>query len=103
VRCAKPQSTEKILIFNQSAPHTIECEILTLLCRRINLFESYIGDLEAILGTEIRNLTRGLFDPDSTEEQRKAKIDQARMLLEKRKLQFAEWERESPQFIGHYE
>jgi superfamily II DNA or RNA helicase len=97
------QKAEKILIFNLSAPGTIEHEILTRLYKRINLFESYIGDLEAILGAEITNLTRDLFDPDLTEEQRKTKIDQAGLLLEKRKLQFAEWEKESPQFIGHDE
>jgi len=97
------QKAEKILIFNLSAPGTIEHEILTRLYKRINLFESYIGDLEAILGAEITNLTRDLFDPDLTDEQRKAKIDHAGLLLEKRKVQFAEWERESPQFIGHDE
>ena len=97
------QKAEKILIFNLSAPGTIEHEILTRLYKRINLFESYIGDLEAILGAEITNLTRDLFDPDLTEEQRQAKIDHAGLLLEKRKLQFAEWEKESPQFIGHDE
>jgi superfamily II DNA or RNA helicase len=97
------QKAEKILIFNLSAPGTIEHEILTRLYKRINLFESYIGDLEAILGSEITSLTRDLFDPDLTEQQRKAKIDQAGLLLEKRKLQLAEWEKESPQFIGHDE
>lgn len=97
------QKAERILIFNLSAPGTIEHEILTRLYKRINLFESYIGDLEAILGAEITSLTRDLFDPDLTEEQRKAKIDHAGFLLEKRKLQFAEWEKESPQFIGHDE
>jgi superfamily II DNA or RNA helicase len=97
------QKAEKILIFNLSAPGTIEDEILNRLYRRINLFESYIGDLEAILGNEITDLTKELFDPDMSEEQRKERIDQAGLLLEKRKLQFEEWERSSPQFIGHDE
>ena len=38
-----------------------------------------------------------------SEEQRKERIDQAGLLLEKRKVQFEEWERSSPQFIGHDE
>jgi len=97
------QKAERILIFNLSAPGTIEDEILNRLYKRINLFESYIGDLEAILGGEITSLTKDLFDPDLSEEQRKEKIDQAGLLLEKRKLQFEEWERSSPQFIGHDE
>jgi SNF2 family DNA or RNA helicase len=97
------QKAERILIFNLSAPGTIEDEILNRLYRRINLFESYIGDLEAILGGEITSLTKDLFDPDLTEEQRRERIDQAGLLLEKRKMQFEEWERSSPQFIGHDE
>ena len=97
------QTAERILIFNLSAPGTIEDEILNRLYRRINLFESYIGDLEAILGGEITNLTKDLFDPDLSDEQRKSKIDQTGLLLERRKIQFEEWERSSPQFIGHDE
>lgn len=97
------QTAERILIFNLSAPGTIEDEILNRLYKRINLFESYIGDLEAILGGEITNLTKELFDPDLSDQQRKEKIDQTGLLLEKRKIQFEEWERSSPQFIGHDE
>ncbi len=97
------QKAPKILIFNLSAPGTIEDAILNRLYRRINLFESYIGDLEAILGNEIAALTKDLFDPELSDEQRKARIDQAGLLLEKRKIQFEEWERSSPQFIGHDE
>lgn len=97
------QKASRILIFNLSAPGTIEDEILNRLYSRINLFESYIGDLEAILGSEITNLTKDLFDPDLTELQRNERIDQAALLLERRKMQFEDWERSSPQFIGHDE
>lgn len=97
------QKAGRILIFNLSAPGTIEDEILNRLYRRINLFESYIGDLEAILGNEITSLTKDLFDPELSEEQRKQRIEEAGLLLEKRKLQFEEWERSSPQFIGYDE
>jgi len=97
------QKAERILIFNLSAPGTIEDEILNRLYRRINLFESYIGDLEAILGNEITSLTKDLFDPELSEEQRRRRIEEAGVLLEKRKQQFEEWERSSPQFIGHDE
>lgn len=97
------QKAERILIFNLSAPGTIEDEILNRLYRRIRLFESYIGDLEAILGNEITSLTKDLFDPELSEDQRKRRIEEAGILLEKRKQQFEEWERSSPQFIGHDE
>ena len=97
------QQAERILIFNLSAPGTIEDEILNRLYSRIRLFESYIGDLEAILGDEITTLTKDLFDPALSEEERAERIEQAGLLLEKRKLQFEEWEKAAPQFIGHDE
>ena len=76
------QKAERILIFNFSAPGTIEDEILNRLYRRINLFESYIGDLEAILGNEITSLTKDLFDPDLSEEERKRrKQSQSKKLM----------------------
>jgi superfamily II DNA or RNA helicase len=97
------QKAEKILIFNLSAPGTIEDEILNRLYNRIRLFESYIGDLEAILGDEISELTRDLFDPALSDEDRAERIEAAGVLLEQRKLQFEEWEKAAPQFIGHDE
>ena len=97
------QLAQRILIFNLSAPGTIEDEILNRLYKRIHLFEAYIGDLEAILGNEITSLTKDLFDPELSEEELRRRIDEAGLLLEKRKQQFEEWERSSPQFIGHDE
>lgn len=97
------QKADKILIFNLSAPGTIEDEILHRLYGRIRLFESYVGDLEAILGNEVSSLTRDLFDPELSEEQRRERIERSGLLLEQRKLQFEEWEKSSPQFIGHDE
>src|SRR5207247_7910839 len=44
-----------------------------------------------------------LFDPELSDEQRRARIEQAGLVLEKRKRQFEEWEKSSPQFIGHDE
>jgi hypothetical protein len=97
------QKAEKILIFNLSAPGTIEDEILNRLYNRIRLFESYVGDLEAILGDEIAALTKDLFDPALSDKDRAARIEQAGLLLEKRKLQFEEYEKAAPQFIGYDE
>ncbi|MCS7026013.1 MAG: SNF2-related protein [Bryobacteraceae bacterium] len=97
------QKAPKILIFNLSAPGTIEDEILSRLYQRIKLFESYIGDLEAILGNEIVALTKDLFDPELSDAQRQERIERVALLLEKRKMQFEEWEKSSPQFIGHDE
>lgn len=97
------QTAEKILIFTLSAPDTIEDVILKRLYSRINIFQSYIGDLDTILGDTINQLTRDLFDPRLSEAQRKEKIDQAAQVLERRRQQFEEWERESAKFVGQDE
>ena len=54
------QRSPKIIIFNFSVPGTIEDRIFTRLYQRIRIFEESIGDLEPILGEEIKNLTRDL-------------------------------------------
>jgi len=97
------QAAEKVQIYNFSSPGTIEDVILNRLYRRINIFESYIGDLEAILGDTINELTRDLFDPGLTDAQREERIEQAALVLEQRKQQFEQWERASVQFVGQDE
>jgi len=54
---------------------TIDDEILTRLYRRINIFEKYIGDLDAILGDQITELTREIFNIQLTLKQKIQKID----------------------------
>ncbi|MBA3062839.1 MAG: DEAD/DEAH box helicase, partial [Atribacteria sp.] len=60
------QRHEKILIYNFAMIETIDDEILNRLYRRINIFERYIGDLEAILGEQITELTRDIFNIELT-------------------------------------
>jgi superfamily II DNA or RNA helicase len=97
------QKAEKVQIFNLSAPGTIEDAILRRLYSRINIFESYIGDLEAILGDTMTELTRDLFNPVLTEAQRDQKIEHAALVLERQKQHFQEWETNSAQFVGQDE
>jgi superfamily II DNA or RNA helicase len=97
------QTAEKVQVFNLSAPGTIEDVILNRLYGRINIFESYIGDLEAILGDTIAELTRDLFNPGLTETQRLERIEHAALVLEQRKQHSEEWEQNSLQFVGQDE
>ena len=63
------QRHEKILIYNFSMVGTIDDEILNRLYRRINVFEKFIGDLDAILGDQITELTKDIFNTRLTQEQ----------------------------------
>jgi hypothetical protein len=94
------QTAPVIRIFNFSAPGTIEELILNRLYRRINIFESYIGDLESILGDAINELTRDLFRPDLTPQQRLDRIEQTARRLESRKLDSEQWDQQSAPFIA---
>jgi len=97
------QCAEKIQIFTLSAPGTIEDAILERLYARIRIFESYIGDLETILGETVNALTRDLFDPRLTERQRLERLEREGLNLERKKLQLEELERESARFVGQDE
>lgn len=97
------QTSEKIIIFNFSVPGTIEDRILTRLYQRIRIFEESIGDLEPILGEEIKNLTRDLLRSGLSAEQQDARIQQTAEVLERRRQEMAQLEEGSTRFIGHDE
>lgn len=97
------QQHEKILIYNFSMEGTIDDEILTRLYRRINVFERYIGDLEAILGEQITELTRDMFNTNLTREQKIQKIERIAQNIATRQKDLEEFESECQKFIGQDE
>jgi SNF2 family DNA or RNA helicase len=94
------QEAERILIFNLSLPHTIEDRILTRLYARIGIFERSIGDLEAIIGDEIHELTRELLSRHLSEEEEEELIERAATVIEQQKLMLDRLENEAARFIG---
>ena len=97
------QRHEKILIYNFSMIGTIDDEILRRLYSRINVFEKYIGDLDAILGDEIRELTKEIFNTNLTYEQKIQKIEKRAENIERRQKELEEFEKECQRFIGQDE
>ncbi len=97
------QQHDKILIYNFSMVGTIDDEILTRLYRRINIFEKYIGDLDAILGDQITELTREMFNTNLTNEQKVSKIDKVAENIQRRQAELEEFENECQKFIGQDE
>lgn len=69
------QPHDKIFILNFHVPGTIETDIFERLYQRIRVFEESIGELEPILRDEIAYLTRVVFDPSLTPEQRQRQVD----------------------------
>lgn len=97
------QRHEKILIYNFSMVGTIDDEILNRLYRRINVFERYIGDLDAILGDQITELTKDIFNSKLTHEQKIKKIEKVAENIERRQKELEEFEKECQKFIGQDE
>ena len=97
------QKHEKILIYNFSMAGTIDDEILNRLYRRINVFERYIGDLDAILGDQITELTKDIFNTRLTQEQKIRKIEKVAENIARRQKELEEFESECQRFIGQDE
>jgi len=97
------QRHEKILVYNFSMIGTIDDEILNRLYRRINVFEKYIGDLDAILGDQITELTKDIFNTKLTREQKIQKIEKVAENIERRQKELEEFEIECQKFIGQDE
>lgn len=97
------QESESILIFNLSMPGTIEDRVLERLYARVKVFETSIGDLEEILGAEVRNLAQALFTGNLTPEELDARLDQSAQVVERRKIELEDMEQNASSLIGHDE
>ncbi len=97
------QRHEKILIYNFSMLGTIDDEILRRLYARINVFEKYIGDLDAILGDQITELTKDIFNSKLTREQKIQKIEKVAENIARRQKELEEFEKECQKFVGQDE
>lgn len=94
------QESPKVYIYNFSVEGTIESNIFLRLCNRIGVFEQYVGELEPILGEQIKQLTQELGNPKLTPEQQKEKADQAALVIERKKKELELFDVERNKFIG---
>jgi len=95
------QTAERIIILNFSVRGTIEERILGRLYDRIRIFEGSIGDLEPILGEEIRKLTESLLQSRLTPQEQEKRIAEVAAVLERRHRDAERLEQESSRFLGH--
>ncbi len=94
------QRSPKVMIYSFIAESTIEDRIYARLYDRIQIFKESIGDLEAILGEVMRDLTKEVYQKELTPEQEMELADQAadRILREKQELD--EFEKTKLEFMG---
>jgi len=94
------QKHPRIRIYNLFLEDTIETRIFDRLYSRIHLFERSIGDLEEILGEEIRELSRKVIQRRLTPEEERRLADQAAQRIENRARMEAEVEEHREAFLG---
>lgn len=97
------QKSEKIFIHNLVSQGTIEELILARLYLRIGIFEDSIGELGPILGSVISHLTRELFSPHLTREEKEQRITRSARAVEREGGYLQTLEKDSAQLIGHDE
>jgi superfamily II DNA or RNA helicase len=97
------QKSERIFIHNLVSHGTIEELILSRLYQRIGIFRDSIGELEPILGPVITQLTRDLFSPRLTREEKEQSIIRSAHAVERERAYVQALEKDSAQLIGHDE
>ena len=76
------QESEKVTILNLVYDDTIDRRIYDRLYERLEIGRHALGEMEAVLGHEIHDLTLRLMDPTLTDRQREDAIDQTAQALE---------------------
>lgn len=94
------QESLVIRIYNFWIEGTIEQRILQRLYERIHIFERSVGELEIILGDEIRNLERDLLSKSLTPAEEEERIERAAIVIEDRLADLEKLESESAKFVG---
>lgn len=95
------QQAAKILIWNYMCAGTIDERIYGKLLVRLDLFTRALGDMEAILGQHVRDLTIALLTHRLTPEQEEARINQTAQALEHIARQQETLESEAAQLLAH--
>ena len=94
------QTAPKIRIYNLVISNSIEERIYFRLYERIHIFEQSIGDLEVILGEELRELSRQVFTMQLTPQQEQALADQTALAIERRKNEQEQLEARRHELMG---
>ena len=94
------QEAPLIRIYNFVIEDSVETRIFERLYRRIRIFERAIGDLEAILGEEIRKLSLDVIRADLTPEQEIEEAEKAALRIEELQQAREALERQQDELVG---
>jgi len=94
------QDSDRLLIYSLVLKGTIDELIYRRLLSKIGIFEQCIGDLESVLGDEIRSVVEAMFDPNLTQEEKEQRAEEAAVVLQRRLAEAEELERDCSKVIG---
>ena len=95
------QKSPKIIIWNLFYRYTIDARIYERLFERLNIFQYALGDLEEVLGQEIKDLTNELMITQLTPEQEEKRIEQTTQALANLQQQNEKLEAEAINLVAH--
>ena len=95
------QTREKVTILNLIYDDTIDKRIFERLYERLQIGRRALGELEAVLGEPIRELTMSLLDPKLTDQQKEQAIDQTAQALENLRRVEEQLEAEAGSLVQH--
>ena len=95
------QKAKTIVIWNLFYSDTIDARIYKRLFERLDIFKYALGDLEDVLGKEIRELTNELISQQLTHEEEDKRIEQTEQAIANRKLQDGKLEDEAVNLVAH--
>ncbi len=94
------QQSNRLLIHSLVLEGTIDELIYRRLLRKIGVFEQCLGDLESVLGDEVRDVIDAVFDPALTREEKEERAERAALVLQQRLAEAEELERDCSKVIG---
>ena len=95
------QKSDKISIMNLCYQDTIDERIINRLFDRLDVFQRALGDMDAVLGDLVRELTTDLLSRPMSKEEEAGRIEQTSLAIEKIKQQEEELEGRASQLIAH--
>lgn len=95
------QQADKIDILNFGCANTIDERIYECLLDRLDIFKRALGDMEAILGEKIQELTSELLNQPLTPEEEKERIENAAMAIENNRKHQEELEDQASHLFAH--
>jgi superfamily II DNA or RNA helicase len=95
------QNSEKVIIWNLFYADTVDARIYDRLYDKLDLCRNALGDFEAILGEEIKNLTKDLLTGRLSSKQQEERISQTAQALETLKGEEERLESEAAHLVAY--